>query len=108
MNEMAVFLLSVGTVGVLAFALLFAIGVIWRVEMELDASYKFFGWALFLLILSEVGALVPSYRTGMVFEVSVAFVRLLAALFFLVGVLLMRDIVRKLDGETKPDAGRKT
>lgn len=96
--ELLLLFLSLATITTLLFTLLFAIGVIWRVEMELDASYKFFGWALFFLIVSEIVALVPNRE----YVVLASFIsKLIAALFFFVGVYLMRDIIRKIDGEKK-------
>ncbi len=96
--ELFLLFLSLATIVTLFFALLFAIGVIWRVEMELDASYKFFGWAIFFLIVSETVGMVPN--RGYVALASLVS-KLIASIFFFVGVYLMRDIIRKIDGEKK-------
>lgn len=88
------------TVLILSLVLLFSIGVVWRIEKKLDLSYKFFVVALSCLTLGEVMAL--SAPETNFFLVSGKGIRLLGALFFLVSVLLMRDIVRELDHEKPP------
>lgn len=85
----------------LSLAFLFAVGVVWRVEMELDASYKLLAVALVFLIVAEAMNLFhfseQSVIAGMLIESS----RMIAAILFLAGILFMRDIVRHLDGEMK-------
>lgn len=89
------------TLVALSLAFLFAVGVVWRVEMELDASYKFFAFALVFLIIAEATNLFhfQSYTlmAGAVVEGS----RMISAVLFLAGILFMRDIVRHLDGEVE-------
>ena len=89
------------TAVIFMFILVFSVGIVWRVEKELDLSYKFFVIAAGCLTLAEligfyanpdfdVAALSRSFRLG-------------GAIFLLVSVLLMRDLLRKLDGEKNPD-----
>jgi len=80
------------------FVLLFAIGIVWRVEHELDWSYKFFVIATLALMLSEV---LDLYFVGQdsLFVLIAKSLRLGGAIAFLLSILLMRDIVRKLDHE---------
>lgn len=89
------------TLVALSLALLFAVGVVWRVEMELDASYKLFAFALVFLILAEAIHLFIFFEYIVMASVIIEGSRMIAAVLFLAGILFMRDIVRHLDGEVK-------
>ena len=89
------------TLVTLSLAFLFAVGVVWRVEMELDASYKLFAFALVFLIVSEAVDLFHFAEYTMIATVVIEGARMIAAVLFLAGILFMRDIVRHLDGEKK-------
>ena len=85
------------TVAIFMLILVFSVGIVWRVEKELDLSYKFFVLAAGCLTLAEMIGFyanppldIATLSTGL---------RLGGAIFLLVSVLLMRDLVRKLDGE---------
>ena len=88
------------TVALFLLILIFSIGIVWRVEKELDWSYKFFVVAAMSIMLADVlglysvdqGSWVVFFGKGL---------RFIGALMFLVSILLMRDIVRKLDHEKK-------
>jgi hypothetical protein len=88
------------TIAIFMLILVFSIGVVWRVEKELDLSYKFFVVAAGCLTLAEI---VGPYA-NLPFDVTVLStgLRMGGAIFLLVSVLLMRDLVRKLDGEKAP------
>jgi hypothetical protein len=96
----AIFLsLNVVTIGALLLTLIFTAGIVWRVEKELDVSYKFFLLAIVLLILAEIADLYYSIDAAEAVALVVKIARVSFAVFFLIGILFMRDIVRKLDGE---------
>lgn len=77
----------------------FCAGIVWRVEGELDISYKCFGFAIFFFLVSEILNIYYSSDDSLILiEVGS---RALFAILFCLGILFMRDIVRKLDGEKK-------
>ena len=92
--------IDVLTVVLFLCVLVFSIGIVWRVEKELDWSYKFFVVAATSVMLADVIGLYAVHQ-----EVTMVFLgkslRFFGALAFLVSVLVMRDIVRKLDHEKK-------
>lgn len=98
MNEKLIFLMTDSvTIAIFLLILVFAVGIVWRVEKELDLSYKFFvASALFL-----TGAEILSFYANQTLSVVLwdKGLRVLGAVFLLVSVLLMRDLVRRLDGE---------
>jgi hypothetical protein len=90
----------------LLFSIVFTAGVVWRVEMRLDVSYKFYLAGIVCFLLAEIVDLwyVPETR-----EIAVLISHVLRALFsllFLAGILSMRRIVRDMDGERRKK-GRK-
>ena len=86
------------TIGALLLSIIYTAGVVWRVEKELDISYKFFLAAIIFLLIAEVTSLYPANNV-LLFALIVKILRMLFTLCFLSGVLLMRDIVQKFDGE---------
>lgn len=87
------------TIAIYLLILVFSVGIVWRVEKELDISYKFFvGAALFLVFAEMLSFYVD--QTAFVVALSKGF-RTLGALFLLTSVLFMRDLIRNLDGEKK-------
>jgi hypothetical protein len=69
---------------------------VWRVERELDVSYKFFWWRWSYCSLpsrSEV------FSETQVYAMISSMLKVVFGLLLLAGVWTMRDIVRKLDGE---------
>ena len=79
-------------------SIVYVVGIVWRVEGELDTSYKFFAFAIVFFLISE---LLNVYYTGsdMRFIVAEKISMAVFAVLFLTGTLFMRDIVRTLDGE---------
>ena len=77
--------------------LVFSVGIVWRVEKELDLSYKFFVAAAVCLISAEI----LGFYVSQAIDVTLwsKGLRVGGATFLLISVLLMRDLVRKLDGE---------
>ncbi len=101
MNLDAIFFgLDFVTVGLFLLVLVFSVGIVWRVEKELDWSYKFFVVAATSIMLADVLGLYYADDGSSVTLMGKG-LRFIGALAFLVSVLLMRDIVRKLDHEKK-------
>lgn len=97
---MANFLLIAETVLIVSvlLSIVYVVGIVWRVEAELDISYKFFAFAIVFFLVAE---LIGVYYSGddIRFMIAEKSSKALFALLFLGGTLFMRDIVRKLDGE---------
>lgn len=83
-------------------SIVIATGIVWRVEKRLDISYKFLQISIILFCL------------GLVLEILLGFnlfypwywreiITVLFSLFFMLGVIEMRVLVRHLDGELPPD-----
>jgi len=90
---------------VLAAALLsvvFTFGIVWRVEGELDIAYKLFLAAIIFFTLGELAGLL-GFDNGLYIQIINAISKVLFIGFFLAGVLAMRDLIRKMDGEKKSD-----
>lgn len=89
--------MDVVTIAIFLLILVFSIGIVWRVEQELDLSYKFFVIAAGCLTLAE---LVGFYvHPGFAIVIIDKGLRIGGAIFLFISVLLMRDLIRKLDGE---------
>ena len=91
--------LSFLTVTSLLLSLVFVIGIVWRVEMELDLSFKFFSFAVIFLLAAEVLGLLPVARLAPWWQIALPIVRLLIATNLLLGLFFMRDLIRRMDGE---------
>jgi hypothetical protein len=89
------------TIGSLLLAIIYTAGVVWRVEKELDIAYKFFLAAVIFLLLAEIVDLYYVVDNSLKIALIVKILRTLFGLGFLAGVLFMRDIARKADGEKK-------
>ena len=87
------------TIASLLLAIIFTAGIVWRVEKKLDISYKFFLVAIVFLLAAESLDLYYGVDNHMNIALVVKSLRMLFAVFFLTGVLFMRNIVRNLDGE---------
>lgn len=80
----------------LAFSLIFTLGIIWRVEMKLDIAYKIFFVALVFLFVSKGAELfIQNDSLAIVSQLS----NFLFSLFLLEGVWMMRNLFRNIDGE---------
>jgi len=93
--------INIVTIAALFFSIIYTAGVVWRVEMELDISYKLFLMAIIALLVAEVAELYYAIDGAVKIALIVKSARMVFAIFFLAGILFMRDIVRKLDGEKK-------
>lgn len=85
------------TIAIYLLILVFSVGIVWRVEKELDISYKFFVLASIFLVLAEMLNFYV-YQTPSLIAWSKGF-RTVGAIFLLSSVLFMRDLIRNLDGE---------
>lgn len=97
--DILLIIMGVITITCIFFAIVYTAGIVWRVELELDSSYKFLMFAAIFLFASEVLAIYYSQEFKIANELAVKGLKMLFAVFFLCGAYLMRDIVRKLDGE---------
>lgn len=80
----------------LALSLVFTLGIIWRAELKLDIAYKIFFIALVFLFLAKTTDLFLQNNILKVISQSSSF---LFALFLLMGVWMMRNLFRNIDGE---------
>jgi hypothetical protein len=92
--------MDVVTLALFLVVLVFSVGIVWRVEKELDVAYKFFVVAAASVMLADVLGLSASFQESLILGVSKA-LRLIGAVAFLASVWCMRDIVRRLDNEKK-------
>ncbi|MEI6649806.1 MAG: hypothetical protein WCL23_00030 [Candidatus Moraniibacteriota bacterium] len=100
---METFLLCVHSILIvsLLLSIVFTAGVVWRVEMLLDVSYKLFLAGIICFLLAEIADLwyVPETR-AVAIEAALT-LRALFSVLFLAGILSMRRIVRDMDGERR-------
>lgn len=83
----------------LSVTLVYVIGIVWRVEMELDLSYKLLSVALICMIVSGALEVLPITYTDASWAIALRIVKLLAAFFLFAGMYFMRDLIRRMDGE---------
>ena len=81
-----------------ALAIIFAFGVVWRVEKKLDLAFKFFLGAIVAFFAGELTEIFYFSSSTLSFYLASAFKILFAALF-LAGMLVTRDMIRRIDGE---------
>ncbi len=87
------------TIGALALSIIYTAGVVWRVEMKLDVSYKFFLAGIIFLLLGEVIDLYYISDNQIIVDLLVKTFRMLFAVCFLFGIIFMRNIIQCIDGE---------
>ncbi|NTV55067.1 MAG: hypothetical protein HGB37_00915 [Candidatus Moranbacteria bacterium] len=90
----------------LLLSIVFTAGVVWRVEMRLDVSYKFYLAAIVCFLLAEIFDLWYVPETREIAILASHALRTLFSVLFLAGILSMRRIVRDMDGERRKK-GRK-
>lgn len=84
--------------GTLFLSTVYIIGVIWRVEGELDISYKFLSASVFVLLMAEMLRIfAPVFFTDA--ELFSDILRAIFGITFLISIFLVRDVVRREDGE---------
>lgn len=102
--------ISLLTVASLILSLVFVIGIVWRVEMELDLSFKFLSFAIALLLVAEVLDFLPVTRLASWWQFTIPVVKLCIGANLLFGLFFMRDLIRRMDGERpepKPVSAKK-
>lgn len=80
------------------FSILYAIGIVWRVEKKLDVSYKLFLAA----VVSYAVSLFLEMFNGIdsrIMELYISITKIVFISLFLGGILMMRDLIRDMDGE---------
>ena len=82
----------------IAFSLVFTLGIIWRVEMKLDMAYKVFFCGLVFLFISK---LMDFFVKSELFLIVSQMFDVLFSALLLLGIWLMRDLMRDIDGEKK-------
>ncbi len=82
------------------FSIVYVAGIVWRVEKKLDLAYKLF---LSAILVYAVSLILEMFNVidAAVMELYISIVKVLFVALFLGGVLMMRDLVRELDGEKK-------
>lgn len=99
MTDFLLLFLSFLTVTSLLLSLVFVVGIVWRVEMELDLAFKFFSIAVIFLLAAEILDLLPMTRLASWWQWALPVVRLCIATNLLLGLFFMRDLIRRMDGE---------
>lgn len=79
-------------------SIIYTLGVVWRVEQKLDTAYKLFFIAILFFTISEIINLFSIQKTAWINYVFLGS-RLFFVVFFLSGILEMRKMIRKIDGE---------
>ena len=79
------------------FSIIYTFGVVWRVEKKLDTSFKLLLAAIISFTLSEIIFILPFAWSQNISLIA----KIIFAIFFLVGILEMRSMLRKMDGELK-------
>lgn len=93
--DMFLLVSEIGTIICALLAFLYCIAIVWCVEGELDTSYKYFTLAIFSFLVSEILSVYFSRSETLLMIQIVA--RTFFAVFLLVGILYMRDIVKHID-----------
>ncbi len=93
------FSLAAFTIASYGVSLVYTVGIVWRVEMELDLAYKFLATAVFFLLAAEILNVVPSVHAVTFWTVVLWTTKFLAALCLFFGMFFMRDLIQKMDGE---------
>jgi hypothetical protein len=93
-------IISSFVIALMMLSIVFAFGIVWRVERELDVSYKFLLGAVISFTIGEIVSLFHSegnlLTAGIILAAKVIF-----SIMILAGILEMRNILREMDGEKK-------
>jgi hypothetical protein len=82
------------------FSIIYTFGVVWRVEKKLDVSFKLFLVAIISFTISEIFLLLNLGKEELTQLISLGF-KIVFVIFFLLGILEMRKMLREMDGEIK-------
>ena len=91
-------LVKIIMVVIFLFSAIYTSGVIWRVEKKLDTAYKLFLLSIIFFITSEILAF-SGNNNPLYILIARDLAKILFALFFLIGILEMRSLIRHIDGE---------
>ena len=80
------------------FSVVYTFGVVWRVEKKLDIAYKLLLTALLFFVAGEILDIF-NFGNRFIFSILSSSARIAFAFFFLFGILEMRSLIRKMDGE---------
>ena len=92
------FLTNVVVIVASLFSIVYTFGVVWRVEKKLDLSYKLFLISI-LAFTSSVIIEISNPLNDRYLNFSADLMKMLFAIFFLAGILEMRNMIRHIDGE---------
>ena len=96
MNSQIAMLISKGIIIIGALlCVVYTFGVVWRVEKKLDLSYKLFLAAIISFTLAEF-VLLFDFKLALIINI---LLRVAFVVFFLSGILEMRNMLRRMDGE---------
>lgn len=97
-NSKIAVVLGTATAALSLLSVIYAFGVVWRVEKKLDISFKLFLLAILSFLISEIlGAFYFSKTSALTYLAPIA--KMLFAFFFLSGMITMRNMIRRIDGE---------
>ncbi len=85
-------------IALLLVSIIFVFGIVWRVEKELDISYKFLLGAIIVFVFGEILDLFK-FKIGNWAYYLIMIFKVLFAILLLSGILTMRNILREMDGE---------
>ena len=93
-----IFILNIIGIFLTFFSIIYAAGVVWRVEKKLDISYKLF---LAAVLVYAVSLFLEMFNVidSAVMELYISITKVVFIALFLGGVLMMRDLIRDMDGE---------
>jgi uncharacterized membrane protein YhfC len=82
--------------------IIYTVGVVWRVEKKLDLAFKLFFVSVIFFFISQIINNIPTLVCCLnngYFELAEGVAKLLFAVFFLAGMLEIRSMIRRMDGE---------
>ena len=80
------------------FSIIYTCGVVWRVEKRLDTAFKLLLVAIIFFSLSELLDFFQLLGVGW-FSLLSLLLRVIFIVFFLIGILETRSMIRRMDGE---------
>ena len=102
-NPLTEIIINCVIIGSAILSVIFTIGIVWRVEKELDTSYKLFALAIIAFATSEILELFR-FDGRIIVTLAILISKLIFAVCFLAGIIIMRDILRRMDGEKNDPA----
>lgn len=85
------------------FAVIYGLGVVWRVELKLDITFKYFlAGIVFFFMMALVEVLNHFFSSAILAAMPMVF-EVVFSVLFLAAILTMRKIIRKMDGEKEED-----